>query len=89
MSVFKSNKHIFAQIIDDVKRVTLASASSLEKGFNVRNVNCEVSKQVGLLIGKRAVDKGLSRIVLDRSGYKYHGNVKALAEGARESGLQF
>lgn len=89
LSVFRSNRHIYAQIIDDVKGITLASVSSLEKGLNTGNVNNEVSKQIGILIGKRSVEKGIIKIVFDRSGYKYHGNIKALSEGARESGLEF
>lgn len=89
LSVFKSNRHIYAQIIDDVRRITLVSASSLETGLSDKSVTCELSKQIGMLIGKRAVEQGITKIVFDRSGYKYHGNVKSLAEGARESGLQF
>ena len=89
LSVFKSNKHIYVQIIDDMKGTTLVSASSLEKGFNDKNVSCEVSKQIGMLIGKRAVEHGITTIVFDRGGYKYQGNIKMLADGGRESGLQF
>lgn len=88
-SVFKSNKYIYAQIIDDLKGTTLASVSSLEKDFKAKSVNCELSKEVGVVIGKRAVEKGITKVVFDRGGYKYHGNIKFLAEGARESGLEF
>ena len=89
LSVFKSNKYIYVQIIDDAKGVTLVSASSLEKGLNDKGVNCELSKQVGALVGKRAIENGIKNVVFDRGGYKYHGNIKFLAEGARESGLEF
>lgn len=89
LCVFKSNKHIYAQIIDDVKGITLVSASTLEKELRSHNVNCELSKKVGNTLGKRAVEKGINRVVFDRSGYKYHGNVKNLADGAREAGLEF
>ncbi len=89
LSVFKSNKHIYAQMIDDLQGVTLVSASSLEKEFNDKSVTCELSKQIGMLVGKRAVEQGITKIVFDRSGYKYHGNIKLLAEGIRESGLEF
>ncbi len=89
LCVFKSNRYIYAQIIDDTKGTTLAGASSLEKEVKAGNINCEVSKQVGLLIGKRAAEKGITKIVFDRGGYRYHGNVKSLAEGVRESGIQF
>jgi len=89
LSIFRSNKHIYAQIINDLEGKTLVSASSLEKEINAKNVNCELSKQIGILLGKRGLEKGITRIVFDRSGYQYHGNIKQLAEGAREGGLQF
>ncbi len=89
LSVYKSNRYIYAQLIDDMKGHTLASASSIEEALRTDNVNCEISKQVGLLIGKRAVERGIKIVVFDRSGYRYHGNIKSLAEGARESGLEF
>lgn len=88
-SVFKSNKYIYAQIIDDLNGHTLVSASSLEKDLNAKSVNCEISKIVGGLIAKRAIDKGISKVSFDRCGYKYHGNIKSLADGARENGLEF
>lgn len=89
LSVFKSNRHIYAQIIDDAQGVTIVSASSMEKGLCDRSVNSGLSKQVGLLIGERAIQHGITKVVFDRSGYKYHGNINSLAEGAREKGLQF
>jgi large subunit ribosomal protein L18 len=86
LSVFRSNKNIFAQVIDDVNGVTLASASSLklENGGNA-----EGAKEVGAIIGKAASEKGITKVVFDRSGYLYHGRVKALADAAREAGLEF
>ena len=88
LSVYKSNKAIYAQIIDDTKGHTLAQASSNEIAKK-DNVNVETSKQVGLAIAEKAKSNGIERIVFDRSGYRYHGKVKALAEGAREGGLKF
>lgn len=89
LSVYKSNRFIYAQLIDDMKGHTLVSASSIEEALRSGNVNCELSKKVGLLIGKRAVERGIKAVVFDRSGYRYHGNIKSLAEGAREGGLEF
>ena len=87
--VFRSAKHIYAQLIDDVAGVTLASASSMEKGFEGFGGNKEAAKKVGMAIAQKAQEKGISEIVFDRSGYIYHGRVKELAEGAREGGLKF
>lgn len=88
VSVFRSNKAIYAQIVDDVAGVTLASARSAEvEGAGLDKT--EVAKRVGALLAQRAKDKGIERVVFDRSGYLYHGRVKALAEGAREGGLVF
>jgi large subunit ribosomal protein L18 len=87
LSVFKSNTGIYAQIIDDVKGVTVAAASSTELGK--KTVNIENSKSVGKKIAEKAVASGVKEIVFDRNGYLYHGNVKAFAEGAREGGLKF
>lgn len=87
LSVFRSNTGIYAQIIDDVKGVTLASASSLELGK--KTVNIENSKSVGKKLAEKAVASGVQSIVFDRNGYLYHGNIKAFAEGAREGGLKF
>ncbi len=89
LNVFRSAKHIYAQIIDDVNGVTLVSASSVEKNFDVSGGNKEGARKVGELIAQRAVEKGISEVVFDRGGYIYHGRVRELAEGARESGLKF
>lgn len=90
LSVRRSSKHIYAQIIDDVKMITLASASTLDKEFSLdKSDNKEAAREVGKLIGKRATEKGIKDVVFDRSGYIYHGRIKELAEGAREAGLNF
>ena len=89
LNVFRSSKHIYAQIIDDVNGVTLASASSMTKGFDANGGNVEGAKKVGELIAKAAADKGIKDVVFDRGGYLYHGRVQALAEAARENGLNF
>ncbi|MFG6352764.1 MAG: 50S ribosomal protein L18 [Oscillospiraceae bacterium] len=89
LNVFRSETNIYAQVIDDTKGVTLVSASSLEKGFEGPGSNCEAAKKVGEAIAQRAKAKGIEAVVFDRGGYLYHGRVKALAEGAREGGLQF
>ena len=89
LNVFRSSKHIYAQIIDDVNGVTLASASSMDKGFEGNGGNKEGARKVGEMIAKNAADKGITEVVFDRGGYLYHGRVKELAEGARENGLQF
>lgn len=87
ISVFKSNKAIYAQIIDDVSGTTLTSTSSTELGKT--GVNIEVSKEVGKALAEKAKGANVERVVFDRNGYPYHGKVKALAEGAREGGLKF
>jgi len=90
LNVFRSSKHIYAQIIDDVNAVTLVSASSLEKTFTEENGgNRDAAKAVGQLVAKKALEKGIKAVVFDRGGYIYHGRVAALAEGAREGGLEF
>ena len=89
LNVFRSTKNIYAQIIDDVKGVTLVAASSLDKEFNGNGGNKEAARKVGELIAKRAAEKGISQVVFDRGGYIFHGRVKELAEGAREGGLKF
>ena len=89
LNVFRSEANIYAQVIDDVSGVTLASASSLEKGFSGLGSNCEAAKKVGQAIAERAKAKGISTVVFDRGGYVYHGRVQSLAEGAREGGLKF
>ena len=90
LSVFRSSKHIHAQLIDDEKGVTLAAASSLEKTMRENaktGANIAAAKAVGKLIAERGKEKGIVNVVFDRGGYLYHGQVKALAEGAREAGL--
>ena len=90
LNVFRSNKNVYAQLIDDVNGVTLASASTLDKDFGLESTsNLEAAQKVGELVAKRAVEKGISSIVFDRGGYLYHGRVKALADAARENGLEF
>ncbi|MBO8165285.1 MAG: 50S ribosomal protein L18 [Brevibacillus sp.] len=90
LNVFRSSKHIYAQLIDDVAGHTLVSASSLDKELGLKNGgNIEAAAAVGSLIAKRAQEKGYTEVVFDRGGYLYHGRVKALAEAAREAGLQF
>ncbi len=92
LSVFRSSKHIYAQIIDDAKGETLASASSLEKdmrGGMKNGANIAAAKAIGKLVAERAVARGIKDVVFDRGGYLYHGRVKALADAAREGGLKF
>src|SRR5690606_41916566 len=87
LAVFRSNRYIYAQLIDDDKGHTLAAASSLEKGLRDKTLTVETAAEVGKLLGERAKQAGVSRAVFDRAGYKFHGRVKALAEAAREAGL--
>lgn len=90
LNVFRSNQHIYAQVIDDVNSVTLASASTLDKDLSLEGTsNVEAATKVGELVAKRAVEKGIKEVIFDRGGYLYHGRVKALAEAAREAGLEF
>ena len=89
LCVFRSLNHIYAQLIDDAKGVTLAAASSVEKDFGMGGGNKEAARKVGTMIAKRAADKGIVDVVFDRGGYIYHGRVQELAEGAREGGLKF
>ena len=89
LNVYRSAKNIYAQIIDDVKGVTLVSASSLDKELGSNGGNKEAARKVGGLIAKNAAEKGIEKVVFDRGGYLYHGRVKELAEGAREGGLKF
>ena len=89
LNVFRSAKHIYAQLIDDVNGVTLASASTMDKEFEGAGGNTEAARKVGQMIAKRALDKEIKDVVSDRGGYLYHGRVKELAEGAREGGLNF
>ena len=89
LAVYRSNAHIYAQIIDDVKGVTLVAASSTEKGFDGIGSNKEAAKKVGQMIAEKALAAGISEVVFDRGGYIYHGRVSELAAGAREGGLKF
>ena len=92
LSVFRSGRHIYGQVIDDGQGATLAMASSLDKGLRAElktGADREAARQVGLLLAARAKEAGIEAVMFDRGGYKYHGRVKALAEGAREGGLQF
>lgn len=90
ISVFRSAKNIYAQIIDDVNGVTLVSASSVEKDNKIANGgNVEAAKLVGKLLAERAIEKDIKKVIFDRSGYLYHGRVQALADAAREAGLEF
>ena len=94
LAVFRSVKHIYAQVIDDGKSHTIVAASSTEKGGTEKNEaknggNLAGAKEIGKLVAERAKEKGIKAVVFDRGGYQYHGRVKALAEAARESGLEF
>ncbi|MGH2624263.1 MAG: 50S ribosomal protein L18 [Sphingobacterium sp.] len=89
LTVFRSNKGIYAQIVDDISGKTLASASTLSKDFSGSGNKVDQSKAVGKLVAEKAVAAGVSKVVFDRNGYLYHGRIKSLAEGAREGGLDF
>ena len=89
LSIYRSEKNIYAQLIDDVTKVTLVSASSLDKEFEGLGSNKEAAKKVGELVAKKALDKGIRSVVFDRGGYIYHGRIQVLAEAAREAGLEF
>ena len=90
LAVYRSNKHISAQIIDDEKQITLVSASTFENGSKFENgSNVEAAKEVGATVAKRALEAGVTEVVFDRGGFLFHGRVKALAEAAREAGLKF
>lgn len=92
LAVFRSEKHIYAQIIDDTKGHTLVSASTLDKELRQKlskTYNIEAAKEVGKLIAQRALSLGIKTVVFDRGGFKYHGRIKALADAAREAGLKF
>ena len=88
LDVFRSAKHIYAQIIDDEQGVTLVSASTMDKDFNGFGGNVEAAAEIGKKIAAKALEKGITEVVFDRGGYVYHGRVKALADGAREGGLK-
>lgn len=87
LCVFRSNSHIYGQLIDDSKGTTIVAASDIE--LNKKDAKVSLSKEVGILLAKKAMEKNISQIVFDRGGYQYHGRVRALAEGAREAGLKF
>ena len=92
LSVFRSSRHIYAQVIDDVSGTTLVAASSLEKAVKEQESledNVAMAQYIGKLVGERAVEKGIQKVVFDRNGFLYHGRVKAVSEGARETGLKF
>jgi large subunit ribosomal protein L18 len=89
LSVYRSNKDIYVQLIDDTKGITLVAASTRDKDFQRSGTKVEQSKTVGVHAAKKAAEKGISTVVFDRSGYLYHGRIKAVAEGAREGGLKF
>jgi large subunit ribosomal protein L18 len=89
LAVFRSVAHIYAQVIDDSKGVTLVSASSVDKGGKTNGGNIAAAKAIGKLLAERAKEKGIAKVVFDRGGYLYHGRVKALADAAREAGLEF
>jgi len=89
LSVYRSDNHIYAQVIDDTNQTTLVSASTVEKGFDGAGGNIAAAAEIGKTVAQRAIAKGIEDVVFDRGGYLYHGRVKALAEGAREGGLRF
>jgi large subunit ribosomal protein L18 len=92
LCVFRSASHMYAQVIDDVKGATIAAASTLEGDFKENNdkvTGKDAAAAIGKLVGKRALDKGITKVVFDRNGFLYHGRVKALSDGAREAGLNF
>jgi large subunit ribosomal protein L18 len=89
LSVYRSNKEIYVQLIDDVKGGTLLAASTRDKDYSRSGNKVEQSKSIGSIIAKKAIEKGINEVVFDRGGYLYHGRIKAVAEGAREGGLKF
>ena len=89
LAVFRSVAHIYAQVIDDVEGRTLASASSVDKDGKTKGGNVAAAKAIGKLVAERAKEKGVKQVVFDRGGYQYHGRIKALADAAREAGLEF
>ena len=89
LAVFRSEAHIYAQVIDDVAGATVVSASTVDKGGRAKGGNVAAAKAIGKLVAERAKDKGIKSVVFDRGGYQYHGRVKALADAAREAGLEF
>ncbi|SPE38215.1 50S ribosomal subunit protein L18 [Candidatus Sulfopaludibacter sp. SbA3] len=89
LAVFRSVAHIYAQVIDDAAATTLVSASSVDKGGKTNGGNVMAAKAIGKLVAQRAQEKGIKKVVFDRGGYQYHGRIKALADAAREAGLEF
>ena len=89
LAVFRSVAHIYAQVIDDTQGKTLVSASSVDKGGKTKGGNVAAAKAIGKLVAERAKEKGIKSVVFDRGGYQYHGRIKALADAAREAGLEF
>ena len=89
LAVFRSNRYIYAQIIDDVAGTTIAAASSQEKPLRIKPLSRETAAEVGALVAQRAKGEGIEAVVFDRGGFPYHGRIKALAEAAREGGLEF
>jgi len=89
LSVYRSNRFIYAQVIDDDNGTTLVAASSQEEPLRTKNLTVETAGEVGKLVAERAKDAGVASVVFDRGGYRFHGRVKALADGAREAGLEF
>ena len=88
LAVFRSNKHVYAQVIDDVNGRTLAAASTKEKGFTGATATLDAAKQIGKLVGERAKAAGIDTVVLDRGGFKYHGRVAGVTDAVREAGLK-
>jgi large subunit ribosomal protein L18 len=88
LAVFRSNKHVYAQVIDDVNGRTLAAASTKEKGFTGATATVDAAKQIGKLVGERAKAAGIDTVVLDRGGFKYHGRVAGVTDAVREAGLK-
>lgn len=89
LAVYRSNRYIYAQVIDDGSGRTIAAASSQEKVLRAKTLSADTATEVGKLVAERAKDAGISAVVFDRGGYKYHGRIKALADAAREAGLEF
>src|SRR5690554_4852738 len=89
LAVYRSNRYIYAQIIDDVRGATLVAASSMEPDLRTERLTVDTAAKVGALIGSRAKEAGIDAVVFDRGGFKYHGRIKALADAAREAGLEF
>lgn len=89
LSIFRSNKHIYAQLIDDTKSQTIVSASSAGESTKEKSKNLEKAKNIGKTLAQKAAKKNIKKVIFDRGGYKFHGRIKSLAEGAREGGLDF